>query len=213
MWALQTCADSWPSVNNAAVSRTWPGSPRTLSFPWARDESTPTKDAASAFFIKIWICSSKETLNYLSTLLHCSAPMLPDRKLTSVAYGILSYCDSANDKLNNSIDLSVLVHWLHKPFLLVYLLCIHGRHSSDCDAPCCGTVISSVHSRLAAPVGPGSGSQSHMSTEKRRHLPVSLHCISPIKGTAPLQPTLVTHGWRLVSYWSLTLTFFFPGKQ
>lgn len=41
MWGLQTCADSWPSVNNAAVSRTWPGSPHTLSFPWDLDESTP----------------------------------------------------------------------------------------------------------------------------------------------------------------------------
>ena len=80
MWALQMCADSWPSVNNAAVSRTWPESPHTLSFPWAWDEST--QDVASALFIKIFICSSKETLNYLSIPLDCCAFMASDRKFT-----------------------------------------------------------------------------------------------------------------------------------
>lgn len=54
MLALQTCADSWPSVNNAAVSRTWPGSPHTLSFPWALGESTPQHNTRSCLCSTHW---------------------------------------------------------------------------------------------------------------------------------------------------------------
>ena len=72
IWGLWICADSWPFVNNAAVSRIWPGSPHILPFPWALNESTKTQETS--------ICSLEETINYPSISCKCFSSTVQCRK-------------------------------------------------------------------------------------------------------------------------------------
>lgn len=164
MWGLQTCADSWPSVNNATVTRAWTGSPHTLCFPWAPDESTPTQDAASALLIETFIWSSEGAVNYLSQVLlfhdtrqetsHCKFSFKCTFKFICMCDLII--CSECDDFTNDKFSLPVSFKTPVKSYIiLLHLLCAHVSHVTGWAAGC-QAVIGVAYSRMAALLGSGS---------------------------------------------------------
>ncbi len=147
MGGLQTCADSWPSVNNAAVSRTWPDSPHTLPLgsEWintitrrclrspAKYSSGPWRKPSIIFRFHLNVClplHKAGNFYWLTLIFLC---LLKIYILIFVVNA--SQMTSRLWQQDKNTYLSVLVYWVSKYIMYcIWICCVNSWAAACCQA-------------------------------------------------------------------------------